>query len=220
MTDQPPADDAEPTREQRLNELAEKLCRSYMYGVGLKELESTDPEAATAHRDAAEALLPSIQEAPREDRRAAFMRGYAKGKENQTKNTANDIARMEAKLAELRIDRDPDGLRQRNRDLERAWDELWVGHTGRRDIRDITRQTHERAVAAERKLTELQAEQKQDAEQAEAALERAEAVAGRWEKYGSNDLRTAARILRTEVLAQAQPRTAEKAAGHNHADSL
>ncbi|MFI6653216.1 hypothetical protein ACIBI8_37205 [Streptomyces sp. NPDC050529] len=166
MTDQQLVDSAEPTREQRLAELAERLCRSYTYGVGLAELERTDPEAAAAHRDAAEALLPSIQEAPREDRRAAFMRGYAKGKENQAKNTASDMKRMEVELAELRVERDPDGLRQRIRDLERAWDELWVGHTGRRDIRDVTRQAHERAVAAERQLAELQAEQPRTAEKA------------------------------------------------------
>ncbi|WP_399559225.1 hypothetical protein OH809_45480 (plasmid) [Streptomyces sp. NBC_00873] len=155
MTDAQPEDDApERTREERLAELAEKLCRSYTYGIGIEELEQTDPEEASAHRDAAEHLLPWIQEAPQEDRRAAFHRGYAKGKENQAKHTAEDMQRLEAEVTDLRIDRDPEGLRWRIRDLERAWDELWVGHTGRRDIRDVTRQAHERAAAAERKLAE------------------------------------------------------------------
>jgi hypothetical protein len=39
------------------------------------------------------------------------------------------------------------------------------------------------------------------------ALGAVETIAARWEKYGSADLRTAARILRTEVLAQAEQPT-------------
>ena len=38
-------------------------------------------------------------------------------------------------------------------------------------------------------------------EKAEVALERVRAIAERWDRYGSADLRTAARILREEVLA-------------------
>ncbi|WP_331756330.1 hypothetical protein OHA04_45470 (plasmid) [Streptomyces sp. NBC_01590] len=187
MTDTQPTDDSpERTREQRLAELAEKLCRSYTYGVGLEELEQTDPDEASAHRDAAEHLLPWIQEAPREDRRAAFRRGYAKGKENQAKSTAEYVQCLEAEVADLRIDRDPEGLRWRIRDLERAWDEMWVGHTGRRDIRDVTRQAHERAVAAERKLAEA------------------------WELLGQSGLETANPALFGKLAARLEPRASDR----------
>ncbi|MFJ3699548.1 hypothetical protein ACIPW9_36400 [Streptomyces sp. NPDC090052] len=119
MTEQPaPEDDVPPpTREERLALLAEQLCRSYTLGIGLAETEQDDPQEAQAHRDAAEHILSWIEEAPREERRAAFGRGYDRGRESQRKRTAGDMARIEAELAELRIDRDPDGLRARIRDL-------------------------------------------------------------------------------------------------------
>lgn len=129
MTDQPP-EDQPPAREERLALLADKLCRSYTYGVGIDELAESDPEQAEAHRDAAEALLPFIEEAPREDRRAAFGRGWEKGREAERKAHARNTARLEAEVAELQQDRDPDGLRARIRDLEHAlhgWDTLMTG---------------------------------------------------------------------------------------------
>jgi hypothetical protein len=91
------------------------------------------------------------------------------------------------------------------------------GHAVQLHAERVARSAASSAVVA---LThQLAAEER--AEEAEAALARAEDVAGRWEKYGSTDLRNAARILRTEVLAPAQPaQTAEKAAGHESADSL
>jgi hypothetical protein len=76
MTDAP-----ERTKEERLAELAEKLCRSYTYGVGIEELQKTDPEEAGAHRDAAEHLLSWIDEAPKREIREAFGRGYDKGRD-------------------------------------------------------------------------------------------------------------------------------------------
>lgn len=108
MTDAPaPADDAERTREQRLAELAERLCRSYTYGIGLEELQKTDPEEASAHRDAAEHLLPWIDEAPKREIREAFGRGYDKGRE---RGRASQNRRMEelagrAKQAEAALTR-------------------------------------------------------------------------------------------------------------------
>jgi hypothetical protein len=125
-----PPEDTSPTREERIELLAEKLCRSYTYGVGLDETTEDDPEAAEAHRDAAEAILPWIEEAPREDRRAAFGRGWERGREAERKAHARNMARLEAEVAELRKDRDPDGLRARIRDLEHAlagWDTLMLG---------------------------------------------------------------------------------------------
>jgi hypothetical protein len=129
VTDQPP-EDTPPTREERIALLAEKLCRSYTYGVGLEETAEDDPDAAQAHRDAAEHLLDWIAEAPREDRRAAFGRGWERGREAERKAHARDVARLEAEVAELRQERDPGGLRARIRDLEHAlhgWDTLLMG---------------------------------------------------------------------------------------------
>ena len=122
MTDTPEA-------EQRLAALADQLARQYDYR-GLAELEEEDPERAQEHKDAAAALLPWIEECPREERRAAFGRGFDKGKERQKARTAADMRRLEAEVAELRQDRDPDGLRARIRDLEyalRGWDRFMTG---------------------------------------------------------------------------------------------
>jgi len=114
------------TREQRL---ADQLSREYDYR-GISELEQEDPERAQEHRDAAAALLPWIDECPREERHAAFGRGYEKGRERGRARTASDVRRLEAEVAELRQDRDPDGLRARIRDLEHAlegWDRFMTG---------------------------------------------------------------------------------------------
>ena len=116
----------EPTPEQRL---ADQLSREYDY-QGIDELEQEDPERAQEHRDAAQTLLTWIAECPREERRAAFGRGYEKGRERQKVRTAADMRRLEAEVAELRKDRDPDGLRARIRDLEYAldgWDRFMTG---------------------------------------------------------------------------------------------
>jgi hypothetical protein len=116
----------QPSREQLL---ADQLCREYDYR-SLAELEKEDPERAQEHRDAAAALLPWIQECPREERQAAFFRGYDKGRERQKARTAADVRRLEAEVAELQQDRDPEGLRARIRDLEYAlegWDRFMTG---------------------------------------------------------------------------------------------
>ncbi|MFD7615813.1 hypothetical protein [Streptomyces sp. NPDC059802] len=99
MSDQPADDAPERTREQRLAELAEKLCRSYTYGVGLDELEQTDPEEAGAHRDAAEHLLPWIDEAPKREIREAFGRGYDKGRERRCASQDERVAQSAARDA-------------------------------------------------------------------------------------------------------------------------
>lgn len=151
--EQPPRDDApRPTREERLAELAEKLCRSYTYGFGLEEVERTDPEEARAHRDAARHLLPWLEEAPERDRHDAWDRAWELARESQKKRTEEQVRRLEERLADARLERDPEGLLQRVRSLECAWDELWNGHTGRRDITEIVRSSHERAVHAEAQL--------------------------------------------------------------------
>jgi hypothetical protein len=116
-------------QDDRLQRLADQLAREYDYR-GLDELAKEDPERAQEHRDAAAALLSWIEECPREERRAAFGRGFDKGRERQKARTAADIRRLEAEVAELRQDRDPDGLRSRIRDLEYAlagWDRFMTG---------------------------------------------------------------------------------------------
>ncbi|WP_369689045.1 hypothetical protein [Streptomyces sp. Wb2n-11] len=151
---QPPEDDApERTKEQRLLELAEELCHAYTYGVGYDETLQESPEDARKHMDAAHALLPYIQAAPREERRAAFRRGWDRGKERQAKWTAEDMRRLEQENAELRAEHDPEEIRQRFRDLQRAWEELYRGHTGRYDHVQA-RELSERAVRAERQRDE------------------------------------------------------------------
>lgn len=122
-----PADDGpEPDRAALL---ADQLSREYDFR-GIDELEQEDPERAQEHRDAAQALLSWMTECPREERRAAFGRGFDKGKERQKIRIAADMRRLEAEVAELRQDRDPEGLRARIRDLEHAlagWDRFMTG---------------------------------------------------------------------------------------------
>lgn len=144
MTDQP-------TPVQRL---ADQLARQYDCR-GLAELEQEDPERAQEHRDAAEVLLPWMAESPREERRAAFRRGYSRGKERQEACTVSDMQRLEAETAELRTDRDPEGLRSRIADLQyvaRGWDRLMHGtNAGDTQTADLLR----RLEAAQRELAEL-----------------------------------------------------------------
>lgn len=76
------------------------------------------------------------------------------------------------------------------------------------------------ASAAATALThQLAAEQRAD--QAEAAIERVRAIHSHGRRTNTcNDCGQPWPCEVTRALAQAQPRTAEKAAGHNHADSL
>lgn len=158
MTDQP-------TPVQRL---AEQLSRQYDYR-GLAELEQEDPERAKEHRDAAEALLPWMTESPREERRAAFSRGYEKGRERQQARTASDMRRLEAEVAELRKDRDPGGLRARIRDLEYAldgWDRFMTGRIRAGAAPDWQAQAAEylaKLTAVQRELAELKGVQPSNA---------------------------------------------------------
>lgn len=110
--------DQEKTQEQRLARLAEELCHVYHYGVGLDELDEEDPDQARAHRRAARRLLRWLEDAPKKELREAFRRGYDRGRERQRQRTAEDIQRLESDVAELRQDRDPEGLRARIADLQ------------------------------------------------------------------------------------------------------
>lgn len=155
----------EPTREQAL---ADQLSREYDFR-SLAELEQEDPERAQEHRDAAAALLPWIAECPREERRTAFSRGYEKGRERQKARTAADVRRLEAEVAELRQDRDPEGLRARIADLEYAlagWDRYMTGRTRPGAAPDWKEQAAEylaKLTAVERELAVLKGVQPDDA---------------------------------------------------------
>lgn len=150
MTDQP-------TQEQRL---ADQLSRLYDYQP-LTELEKEDPERAQEHRDAAAELASWIEQCPREERRAAFSRGYEKGRERQKVRTAADMRRLETEVAELKQDRDPDGLRDRITDLEYAlagWDRFMTGRTRAEAAPDWKQQAAEylaQLTAAQRELAVL-----------------------------------------------------------------
>jgi hypothetical protein len=155
-------------QERRLAALADQLAREYDYR-GIEELEEEDPERAQEHRDAAATLLPWIEECPREERRAAFGRGFEKGKERQKVRTAADVRRMEAELAELRQDRDPEGLRARIRELEYAlqgWDRFMTGRIRAGAAPDWQQQAAEylaKLVEAQRELAVLKGVQPSNA---------------------------------------------------------
>lgn len=153
----------DPTEEQRLAALAEELCHVYHYGVGMQELEEEDPDQARAHRRAAQRFLKWLEKAPEEEVRAAFRRGYDRGKERQRERTAEDVQRLEAEVAELRQDRDPEGLRARIADLQyvaRGWGRLMHGTTaGQSETADLLR----RLEAANRELAVLKGVQPSNA---------------------------------------------------------
>ncbi|MGV2914676.1 hypothetical protein [Streptomyces alfalfae] len=155
-------------RDERLAALADLLSREYDYR-GIDELEAEDPERAQEHRDAATALLPWIEERPREERREAFGRGFEKGRERQEVRTAADVRRLEAEVAELRQDRDPDGLRARIRDLEHAlqgWDRFMTGRIRLGAPEDWQAQAAEylaQLTAVQRELAELKGVQPSNA---------------------------------------------------------
>ncbi|MGW4270824.1 hypothetical protein ACWEGQ_00300 [Streptomyces seoulensis] len=160
MTDQ--------TRDQRLAALADQLAREYDYR-GIKELETDEPERAQEHRDAAAALLPWIEDCPREERRDTFTRGYEKGRERQKARTAADTRRLATEVAELRQDRDPEGLRGRIRDLEYAlagWDRFMTGRVRAGAAPDWQAQAAEylaKLAEVQRELAELKGVQPSNA---------------------------------------------------------
>ena len=153
----------EPSREERLAALAEELCHAYHYGVGLDELKQEDPEQARAHREAAEFVLKHIERAPKEERRAAFRRGYDRGVENTKKSSAEHVAQLEAEVSELRQDRDPEGLRARIADLQyvtRGYSRL---HIGGSDLRGELADALGRLDAVQRELAVLKGVQPSNA---------------------------------------------------------
>ena len=148
------------SREERL---AEELCHAYHYGVGLDELDEVDPDQARAHRRAARRLLRWLEDAPKRELKAAFQRGYDRGKERQKERTAEDVERLEADVAELRQERDPDGLRARIADLQyvaRGYGRLFTGGS---DLRGQLADALKRLEETQRELAELKGVQPSNA---------------------------------------------------------
>ncbi|MFJ2278907.1 hypothetical protein ACIOEZ_32690 [Streptomyces sp. NPDC087866] len=101
--------------------------------------------------------LDALMELLAADRKGLWDRAYTKGRDGERKANARHVAYLENWVEELLTERDPEGLRRRIRNLERAWSELWVGHTGRRDVRAITMEQAVRAVEAEERLEAVRA---------------------------------------------------------------
>jgi hypothetical protein len=157
----------EPTQEERLAALADALCRAYHPGRGLDEVDEEDPEQAHAHRRAARHLAKWLPEYPeqevKKERRAAFRRGYDRGTENQKQRTLEDMQRLEADVAELRQDRDPEGLRARIADLQyvaRGYSRIFTGGS---DLHGQLADALQRLEAAQRELAELKGVQPSNA---------------------------------------------------------
>lgn len=95
--------------------------------------------------------------------KAAFRRGYDRGRENQRKSTAEYVAQLEAEVAELRQDRDPEGLRARIADLQyvtRGYSRL---HIGGSDLRSELADALRRLDAVQRELAVLKGVQPSNA---------------------------------------------------------
>lgn len=96
---EPPEDD-DTTEADRPSKLADQLAGIYDY-TRLAELEKDDPERAQEHRDAAHELLGWLDGAPREERRAAFSRGWERAKERRNERAERRINELEDLLASI-----------------------------------------------------------------------------------------------------------------------
>ena len=98
-----------------------------------------------------------------EDLKAAFRRGYDRGRDNAKKSTAEYVQHLEAEVAELRQERDPEGLRARIADLQyvnAGWGRLMQGTTrGQSEVAELLL----RLEAVQRELAELKGVQPSNA---------------------------------------------------------
>lgn len=154
-------------RDHRLAALAEALCHAYHPGRGLDEVDEEDPGQAHVHRRAARRLEKWLAEYPEQEvtqeRRSAFRRGYDRGRENAKKSTAEQVEHLEAAVAELRQDRDPEGLRARIADLQYVTRGYGRMHTGGSDLRGLLADALARLETTQRELAELKGVQPSNA---------------------------------------------------------
>ncbi|MEV6404011.1 hypothetical protein AB0M58_13840 [Streptomyces bobili] len=94
---QAPDDTAAPTREERVEALADELAGQYDF-AHLAELETSDPERAREHRIAAHGLAKWLDAGPRRERKAAFCRGWDRAKARAQRR----ITELEDLIASLR----------------------------------------------------------------------------------------------------------------------
>jgi hypothetical protein len=102
-----PEDDAAPTQDQRIDQLAEELCGLYDF-VPLAELEITDPERASEHRLASHGLAKWLAQAPQRERKASFDRGWERAAQRRNQRMERRIAELEDVIAALSPREDPD----------------------------------------------------------------------------------------------------------------
>lgn len=98
-------EDNDTTEADRTAKLADQLAGIYDY-AHLTELEKDDPQRAQEHRDAAHELASWFTGAPREERRAAFSRGWEKAKERRNELAERRIGELEDLLAAASTDAD------------------------------------------------------------------------------------------------------------------
>lgn len=103
LGEQPEDDDT--TEADRIAKLADQLAGIYDY-TRLTELEKDDPQRAQEHRDAAHELHGWLTGAPREERRAAFSRGWERAKERRNHLAERRISELEDLLASLHPESD------------------------------------------------------------------------------------------------------------------
>ncbi|MDX3232978.1 hypothetical protein [Streptomyces sp. ME19-01-6] len=96
LGEQPEDDDT--TEADRPGKLADQLAWIYDF-TRLAELEKGDLQRAQEHRDAAHELLGWLDGAPREERRAAFSRGWERAKERRNERAERRISELEGLLA-------------------------------------------------------------------------------------------------------------------------
>ncbi|MGW3308146.1 hypothetical protein ACWDG9_16350 [Streptomyces sp. NPDC001073] len=102
----PPEDVGELTKAQRTEQLADELAGLYEC-LHVNELETSDPERAKEHREAAAGLVAWLDEGPRRERKAAFSRGWERAKQRRNERAELRIAELEDLVASLRTQDDP-----------------------------------------------------------------------------------------------------------------
>ena len=108
-------------------------------------------------------MTEEASKTPREELKGAFQRGYDRGRDNARRHSAEQIRHLEAEVAELRQDRDPEGLRARIADLQYVTRGYGRILTGGSDLSGQLVDALQRLEAANRELAELKGVQPSNA---------------------------------------------------------
>lgn len=146
---------------------------AHLYGTWISEDgEQTDDPVDQLYRhddDWPKELAALASTVPFNEKRAAFRRGYAKGRDSEKKAAAEYTAQLEQALTELRQDHDPDALRARIADLEHVLHGYSRLHTGAghgtdgTSLQGLLTDTLNRLETAQRELAVLRGIQPSDA---------------------------------------------------------